>query len=272
MKSLTWSLNPRPPSLKAGPTQASRWSKASTRCKCMGETSESYQERGPGADEALVRCRWEAPQLKTDFSFSTANLGALLAPLRQTCKQQQVSKRCKITISCLAVFKKQNSAMRQKSFTHSNAVLTCHPMIQTGQARANDRVQHHQHSWFYIANASCMKLYLRPQHSPDRWQTWCQWFHCWWGRWDGLAWPQWSPPLSSPHSLGLFGCLLHRHTHWKHRTRCWYYLHFLHLLSVLGKHTDRQTDRRTDRDRDQKDRSDRVTDLAGVNVARDTIE
>ena len=34
------------------------------------------------------------PRPKTDFSFFTANLGALLARVRQQCKQQQVSQRC----------------------------------------------------------------------------------------------------------------------------------------------------------------------------------
>ena len=38
-------------------------------------------------------CRWEAPRPKTDFSLSTANLKAFQAPVRQNCKQQQVSQR-----------------------------------------------------------------------------------------------------------------------------------------------------------------------------------
>ena len=39
----------------------------------MGDTSQSSKQgkpgRGPGADEAAVRCRWEAPRPKNYFSF-----------------------------------------------------------------------------------------------------------------------------------------------------------------------------------------------------------
>ena len=65
------------------------------------------------------------PGRKLIFNFFTANLGALLPPARQKCKQQQVSQRCKIRpqTEYFVVWKACMKRVRQKLHRKRNDFL-----------------------------------------------------------------------------------------------------------------------------------------------------
>ena len=89
-------FNPGPTALKANTLPLGHWdSHTKPWVKLLKAQNMENQVRVQGPTRPWWGAGEKPPQPKTHFSFFTANLGALLAPMRQKCKQQQVSQRSK---------------------------------------------------------------------------------------------------------------------------------------------------------------------------------